>query len=70
MKLLAEHRRSLGVTQAQAAERIGVKDFTTLSHWENGKRLAYHIAFLRMMKLYGLTVEDVLAEAKGSYEAD
>ena len=59
-KVLAEVRKDLDMTQAEVANQIGLKDFATVSYWENGKRLAGHIKFLKMLRLYGLAVEEVL----------
>lgn len=40
LELLREKRDSLSKTQSDVADDIGVKDFTSLSHWENGRRLS------------------------------
>lgn len=59
-KVLAGVRKDLDMTQAEVASKIGLKDFTTVSHWESGKRLNNHIKFLKMLRLYGISVEEVL----------
>lgn len=59
-ELLKSRRESLGKTQTDIADEIGIKDFTSLSHWENGKRLQYHKLFIKMCHRYGLTIEDLM----------
>lgn len=47
-------------TQAEIADDIGVDDFSTLSHWENGRRLKNHIAFIKLCARYELSIEDLM----------
>lgn len=63
-ELLRSRRQTLGKTQSDIALDIGIKDFTSLSHWENSKRLKFHKIFIRMCHRYGLTIEDLMEKIR------
>ena len=60
--ILRERRELLGLTQGEVAEALG-EDLGQVWRWESGKtkKIPAEVA-LRLMQLYRLSVEDVLAQ--------
>lgn len=56
-------RASAGLTQEQAAERVGVSR-QTVSSWENDRSYPDIAGVLTLAKLYGLTLDELLLEDK------
>jgi len=48
--LIKELRERLGLTQEQFAQKVGVT-FSTVNHWENGKRTPQPYLFQRLREL-------------------
>lgn len=62
---LATHRRGLGLTQAEVAERLGV-DTETLSRFERGKHVPALLTLERLASILGSTCGALLDEATPS----
>lgn len=58
---LAARRKSLGLTQAEVAERLGV-DTETLSRFERGKHVPSLLTLERLAAILSTTCGDLLAE--------
>ena len=56
---LAELRRTRGMTQQEAADRLGVSN-KTVSKWENGAGLPDITVLPALAELYGVTADDIL----------
>ena len=54
-------REKAGITQREVAEEIGV-DQSAVSLWETGKTLPRASLLVKLAKLYGCTVDDLLKE--------
>ena len=59
-KFIAERRKSVGLTQAQLAERLSITD-RAVSKWECGKALPDSSIMLELCDLLGITVNDLLS---------
>lgn len=57
---LIKLRNQAGLTQTQVAKKIGV-DQTAVSNWERGKNPPLAKYHKKLAKLYGCTVEELLA---------
>ena len=57
---LRELRNSKGFTQQQVADRLGLKNKSTLGSWEVGKSEPDAFTFLKLCRLYG--VDNILEE--------
>ena len=66
---ISARRRSLGLTQAQLAERLGV-DTETLSRFERGKHLPSLSTLERLAGLLMMTVGELLAEQPKTIDDD
>lgn len=66
---ISVRRRSLGLTQAQLAERLGV-DTETLSRFERGKHLPSLSTLERLAGLLMMTVGELLAEHPKTIDED
>jgi len=62
-KRLQELRKKAGLTQDAAAERLHLKNKSTLASWEGGKSEPDIITFLKLCCEYGLVEARILAEA-------
>ena len=51
---LADARKGAGLTQVQAAERIGVSD-SAIAQWETGRTSPRNNKWRKIMEVYGLT---------------
>ena len=59
-KFIAERRRSIGLTQAQLAEKLYITD-RAVSKWENGKSMPDTSIMLDLCKLLKISVNDLLS---------
>ena len=57
---LAALRKDAGMTQQEAADRLGVSN-KTISKWENGGGLPDITVLPALAELYGVTVDEILA---------
>lgn len=58
---LKQARKEKGITQEQAAERLGVSR-QTLSHWENNRSYPDIVRVLQMSELYAVSLDHLLKE--------
>ena len=56
-------RVAAGMTQAEAAERLGVTG-PTVCLWETGKRIPKVTTFFRLCELYGVRPTDIIIHEK------
>ena len=63
------HRKRLGMTQEQLAERIGVSA-QAVSKWENGTSDPSTSNLCALAKLYGIPVEELLHETQEEKSED
>ena len=54
-------RKTAGLTQAKAAELLGVSD-ATISQWENGETNPKTSRLAKVAEVYGCTIEELLRE--------
>ena len=59
-RFIAERRKSIGLTQAQLAEKLSITD-RAVSKWENGKSLPDSSIMLELCAELGITVNDLLS---------
>jgi transcriptional regulator with XRE-family HTH domain/DNA-directed RNA polymerase subunit RPC12/RpoP len=59
-KFISERRKSVGLTQMQLAEKLGITD-RAISKWERGKTLPDSSVMLELCGLLGITVNDLLS---------
>ena len=59
-RFIAERRKSIGLTQAQLAEKLNITD-RAVSKWENGKSLPDSSIMLELCAELGITVSDLLS---------
>ena len=59
-KFISERRKSVGLTQMQLAEKLGITD-RAISKWERGKALPDSSVMLELCGLLGITVNDLLS---------
>lgn len=52
-------REKIGMTQQAAADELGV-DRTTITKWETGKSLPRAEMLIKIAKLYGCSISDLL----------
>jgi len=57
--LVRDLRDRLGLTQEQFAQRLGVT-YSTVNHWENGKRTPQPFLLARLLELHAEPTEDTL----------
>ncbi|MEI6132815.1 MAG: helix-turn-helix transcriptional regulator [Bacillota bacterium] len=57
-KKLKEVRENLKLTQAEVAEKIGVKH-NTISMWESGKNQPDADTFINLCSIYGVNIDDL-----------
>lgn len=60
-------RENVGMTQAEVAKAMGV-DQSAVSFWETGKTAPRAGLLVKLAKLYGVTVDELLSEQKGEKE--
>ncbi|WP_407894369.1 helix-turn-helix domain-containing protein [Lacticaseibacillus sp. N501-2] len=60
-EILQIRRKAVGWTQAQLAEAIGVS-VKTVSNWENGRTMPDIQSLIRLSRLYGLSLDELLTE--------
>lgn len=58
---LREYRQKAGLTQEVVAKKMNVNQ-TAVSKWESGENNISRKYHKKLAKLYGITVEDLLAE--------
>lgn len=63
-KYIGECRRRLGLTQEQLAERAGVSK-SSVSKWEGGRTVPDVEVLLKLSKLFGVTVNQILEPVSG-----
>jgi len=63
-------RESLNLTQGQAARKLGLRSFTTLSNYEQGRTEVPNRIWPRMAELYRTRVDTFLTGAVEPYEVD
>lgn len=56
-EVLAETRRSLGLTQEQVKDRLGLKTFKVVSNWELGYSAPPLFTAIKLARIYGTSVE-------------
>ena len=56
------HRVRQGMWQKDVAARLGLKDTTLLSRWENGDSLPNLVSALRLSLLYQTSIEDLFGD--------
>lgn len=54
-------RKAAGLTQAKAAELLGVTD-ATISQWENGETKPKTSRLAKVAEIYGCTIDELLKE--------
>ena len=59
---LKAHGMALGLSQKEVAEKLGFKDKTWISHWENGDALPNLISALKLSKLYHVSVNELFSD--------
>lgn len=59
-RFIAERRKSIGLTQAQLAEKLNITD-RAVSKWENGRSLPDSSIMLELCDELGITVNDLLS---------
>ena len=64
-KRILYHRKRLGLTQDQLAERMGVTA-QAVSKWESGASDPSTSNLLALARLYGVSAEELLREAAGT----
>jgi transcriptional regulator with XRE-family HTH domain len=64
-KLVKELRERLGLTQEQFAQKVGTT-FSTVNHWENGKRMPQPFFIRRLLELKDEIAKKVGGEEKPS----
>ncbi len=52
-------RISAGYTQKQVAALLGLKCEDRLSHWERGSAMPSTVNLLKLLKIYGINIQDV-----------
>lgn len=72
--MIKELRTSIGLTQADLAERLRVSQ-STITHWETGKRLPSPTlarALVRLLHSYGhpVTLDDIYGDAPAPEDED
>lgn len=60
---LQKAREKSGMTQREVAAAIGV-DQSAVSLWETGRTMPRASVLIRLAKLYGVTVDDLLSESE------
>lgn len=60
-KNLTHYRKALGLTQTELAEKLNYSD-KSISKWERGEGLPDLSVTVRIAELFGLTVDDLLAD--------
>ena len=63
MNNLKDKRNEKGMTQQQAGDALGITQ-TSLSYYELGKRQPKPAMLVKMARLYGCTVDELLADPK------
>lgn len=58
-------RVNAGMTQGQAAEKLGVIKETILN-WENGKTRVGTIQLMALCQLYGISIDDIILPEKST----
>ncbi len=58
-KNIAEHRRNVGITQEQLADKLGISA-QAVSKWENDLSEPDASTLLALSKIFGVTVDDLL----------
>ena len=58
-KFISERRKSVGLTQAQLAERLNITD-RAISKWENGRTMPDSSLMLELCEILGISVNDLL----------
>ena len=66
-KFIAECRKSVNLTQAQLAEKIGITD-RAISKWETGRAMPDTSLMLELCDILGITVNDLLSGEEISME--
>lgn len=61
-KLIKERRRALGMTQMQMCVALGLGSVAMLSGWERGAQSISTQNLLKLSKLLGVAMEDLLVE--------
>lgn len=69
MPSLRELRNLRGLTQAQAAEQIGVSN-VTLGKWENGKSTPTDDTLTRLAEIYAVAPTEIELRRNGHYQSD
>lgn len=60
--LIKEKRLSLGLTQEEVARKMDVQR-TTVTMWENGEAYPRADKLVKLAKLFGCTVDELLCDA-------
>ncbi len=58
-KFISERRKSVGLTQAQLAERLNITD-RAISKWENGRTMPDSSLMIELCEILGISVNDLL----------
>ena len=69
MPSLRELRNQRGLTQAQAAEKIGVSN-VTLGKWENGKSTPTDDTIVRLAEIYAVAPTEIELRRNGHYQSE
>jgi transcriptional regulator with XRE-family HTH domain len=69
MPSLRELRNQRGLTQAQAAEKIGVSN-VTLGKWENGKSTPTDDTIARLAEIYAIAPTEIELRRNGHYQSE
>ena len=63
---LRKYRRARGLTQCEAARRMGLKDSSLISRWENGFSLPDLENAFRLAAIYGVLVDALFIDLRRS----
>ncbi|MBQ8248611.1 MAG: helix-turn-helix transcriptional regulator [Clostridia bacterium] len=62
--LIKDKRLSLGLTQEELAQKVGVQR-TTVTMWENGEAYPRADKLVKLSKLFGCSIDELMTDASG-----
>lgn len=69
-RLIAHNREALGLSQTQLGERVGYRDGSIISHFEQGNRVPRRGTCVKLARVLRLDVADVLRAAGHATKED
>jgi len=59
---LKKYREAKGLSQSAVAKRLGFKDKTWISHWENGDALPNLVSAIRLSVLFNVSTNELFPD--------